>query len=54
LNDEIERAMRQLELRQLLELTNGVIVLLGPTAAANREFKPMLAGISALEDCVAT
>jgi hypothetical protein len=50
LNDEIERAMRQLELRQLLELTTAVLDLLGPTATANRELKPMLAGISALND----
>jgi hypothetical protein len=50
LNDEIERAMRQLELRQLLDLMAAVAGLLDPTAAANRELKPMLAGIAALND----
>jgi hypothetical protein len=50
LNDGIERAMRQLELVQLLDLMTAVAGLLDPAAAANRELKPMLAGIAALKD----
>jgi TIR domain len=48
LNDEIERAMRRLELHQLGDLMTAVIDLLGPAAAANRELKPMFAGLKAL------
>jgi hypothetical protein len=50
LNDEIERAMRQLELHRLRDLMTTVIGLLGPAAAANRELKPMFAGLDALND----
>jgi hypothetical protein len=48
LNDEIERAMRQLELHRLRDLMTAVIGLLGPAAAANRELKPMFDGLGAL------
>ncbi|QOZ37395.1 toll/interleukin-1 receptor domain-containing protein [Bradyrhizobium sp. CCBAU 53421] len=50
LNDEIERAMRQLELHELRNLMTAVVRLLDPAAAANRELKPMFAGIDALND----
>ncbi len=50
LNDEIERAARLLELRQLLNLMTDVRSLLTPAATANSELKPMIAGIAALSD----
>jgi hypothetical protein len=50
LNDEIERAMRQLELHQLRDLMTAVIGLLDPKAVTNRELKPMVNGTAALDN----
>jgi hypothetical protein len=50
LNDEIERAMRQLELKQLQDLMTAVIGLLDSRAVANPELKPMVDGTAALDN----
>jgi hypothetical protein len=49
LNDAIENAGRQLELRQLMDMMASVVSLLNPAAPArDNELRPMLDGIAAL------
>ena len=48
LNDEIKRAMKQLEMQRLLELMDAVMDLLGKTAVASRQLKPMSEGTASL------
>ena len=50
LNDEIERAMRELELHQLRDLMTAVIDQLGPAAVTDPELKALVLSVPALEE----